>query len=645
MERKILTISPESSLTSSFPVFARFYNGERNLLAYTDGAVPFFLGLDSDRDDASIAELASSLSANRRVPRGFIFEEFTVYKLADSGAQALSPGFEDFTVLCFQSAGYKVPQKDVAIIRNFTTKESFILIPKALVASGDITALVLPRRRTISGEVKQQLGFTGSQGFTANLSDLKADSLEELAIFAREGSTDYEITNSTDFLSIEREDAAENTLVAQQAAYLKRLQTGEAQSKTTLDSTATVSIGILGSSAYAGTKQYGQDHYYGALASINGGHSEEISSRGVYEVYEELTGGLMKKLIQGKHYWVDDSGELQIDGSTAAKSYEVFIAKDRTRRIASSFDFSTGNTYDLHEALYYSYIADWRVDKANSRIRIYRDGQLVKSNNASGSYTEHTFVAGAYEYIIEDYVLESLSEPEENTNTVAFHYDNEAVLSRTSLAFNKYQISTDPHLNSDGTSISPARTEQDTVLYTTNDGFLVHADEPRVTIGYTGSTATSFAINGITDPLTSLLPTVEDNYEDFQVDYTGSKTKVTDALHSDANVQDIEAQISQLKKNLGAILDNSDESFTGYTGSTSAGQFLFLALKGASGQSFDLVYRDGSDVVKKEYNCTFDSGGRYISVPFFSEAFNSGGKTSVSFEVTRGTVTDYRIFR
>jgi hypothetical protein len=647
MERRIITVaSPESSGSSSFPIYAKFYleNEERNALAYKDGSVPFLLSLDTNRDRPEIAQLAASLAGGTRVPRAYIFDSFTVYKLQDQGVQSLSPGFEDFTVLCFTSSGNKIPQKDLAIIRNFTTKESFVLIPETLAVSGSVTFLVLPRRRTISAQVKQPLTKSGD-AFTANLSDLEADSLDELAIFAMEGSTDYEITNSTDFVSLSRADAAINTLVAEQGGYFKRLQAGEAQSKTTLDSTATISIGILGSSAFAGTKQYNSDHYYGALTLINSSYSADISLRGIYELYEEIPGGLMKKLIQGKDFWIGSNGQLNVDGSTASKRYEAFVRKDRTRRIASSFDFSTGNSYDLHKALYYSYVADWKVDKANSRIRIYKDGLLVKTNDASGSYSEITFAAGTYEYVVEDYALTAVSTPTENTNTVTFHYSDSTVQSRVSQSFNKYQISTDPHLNTDGTSISPARTEQDIVLYTTNDGFLVHADEPRVTIGYTGSTATSFAINGITDPLTSLLPTVEGNYEDFQVGYTGSKTKVTFALHEDENVQDIEAQISQLKRNLGAILENSDESFTGYTGSTSAGQFLFLALKGTSGQSFDLVYREGSEIVKKEYNCTFDSNGRYLSVPFFSGAFNAGGSASVSFEVSRGSVSQYRIFR
>jgi hypothetical protein len=645
MERKIISISaPSDSGTSSFPIFARFFFEERNLLSYKDGAVPFFIGVDSASDDPSIAEVKSSLTAGRRVPKGYIFDKFSVYEIDDYSVQSLSPGFEDFTAMVFNSSGQKIAQKDVVTIKNFTIKKAFIIIPEAVLASGPVTVLLLPRRRTVASEVKQQLTQSGSN-FTANLQDLKADSLEDLAIFAREGSTDFEITNSTDFVSLSRSYAETNTLVAEQAGYFKKLQAGEAQSKTTLDSTATISIGITGSSAYAGTKQYGQDHYFGTLDSINS-NSSVISSRGIHEVYELLTGSAMKKLIQGKDFWIGSSGSLNISGSTSTKRYEVFLSKDRLRRISSSFDFSTGNLYDLHEALYYAYIKDWNVDKNNSRIRIYKDGLLVKSHDGSGSYEVDTFVAGTYEYIVEDYALASVETPISDTNDVDFHYNDATVQSRTSLAFNKYQISTDPHLTTDGTLISSAldRIEQDAVLYETNEGFRIDAEEPRVTIGYTGSTIASFSINGVTDPLTALLPTVEANYYDFQEEFESSKTKITKAIHDNTMVQSIETQISQLKRNLNSILENSSESFQSYSGSTSAGQFFFLVLKGTSGQTFDIAYRDGSTIVKKEYNCTFDSNGRYISIPFFFDTFGSA-ESSVSFEVTRGSVSQYRIFR
>jgi hypothetical protein len=649
MEKLIVTRTPESSGSSTFPTFARFYSQERNLLSYSDGAVPFFLNLDSSSiDDESILELSSSLFESRRVPRGFVFDKFYVYKLDDYGAQSLSPGREDFNVLCFvssgSSSGYKVPQKDVAIIRNFTTKESFVLVPKASISSGNITVLILPTRQFQSSEERVQLTKSGSV-FQGNLSSIKADSLDEIAVYAREGSTDFEITNSEDFVSLTRPEFPEidnsNTFVAQQGSYFKKLQNSESISKARLNTVATIDIGIAGSSAYASTKQHGTDHYYGTLSSLNSNQSSTIASRGIYELYEEHTNGLMKKLIQGKHYWVGSDGQLNIDGSTSTKRYEVFIKKERARKIVSSFDFSTGNSYDLHEALYYAYIKDWKVDKDNSRIRIYKDGLLVKSHNASGSYTEYTFTAGTYEYIVEDYSFdESVSTPTSDDNDVTFHYSIAGVQARTSLEFNKYQVSTDRHLTTDGTGMAD-RSEQDVFLYNTADGFLKHSDEPKVT-----NSAGSITVQGVADPYAtgSFLTGVRDNYQDFQDVFESGKTKVTKAIHDNTRVQQIEAGVSQLKKNLKAILDNSTLSLSSYSSQVSAGQFMFLLLKGTAGQKFDLAYKDGSTVVKKEHDCTFDSDGRYVSVPFFFDTFGNS-RSSVSFEVTRGSVAQYYIFR
>lgn len=627
MRRRIISsVSPESAGSTTFPSFARFYHGERNLLSYKDGAVPFFLKLDQFRDNSLIAQIAQNLADGRRVPKGFIFGNFNVYKLDDLGSQSLSPASEDFSVLLFEGTnGHKIPQKDVFVIKNFTTKQAFVMFPKSIADGVNVTALVIESRPVQSSEDKVQLTKSGSV-FEGNLSSIKADSLDQMSIYAREGSTDYEITNSEEFVSLARASFPEisdnNTFVARQADYFEKLQRSQAQSKATLNTVSTIATGLLGSSAYASSKQSGPDHYYGTLGTINSSYSSSISQRGILEVYELLGSGLMKKLIEGYHYWIGSNGQLNVNGATSLTKLEVFVRKQRSRKLVSSFDFSTGNSYDLHKALYYSYIKDWKVDKANSRIRIYKNGLLVKSHDASGSYTEYTFAQGTYEYIIEDYGLTTISTPSSDTNTVSFHYNNITVQSRTSLAFNKYQISTDPHLTTDGTLISADRSSQDVFLYDGDAGFRIDSSEPKLQVGYTGSTVTSYTVNELVDPYAGSFPGIVDTLETYQ-----DGTVILGYMGSSANVQAIESSIASLKRNFLAMVENSSITYSSGSSSTEIdSDFLFLVIKGiSSSNTFDIVYYNGSGgIIKKEYGCkcvdspiVSGSDTLYVSVPHF----------------------------
>jgi hypothetical protein len=217
-----------------------------------------------------------------------------------------------------------------------------------------------------------------------------------------------------------------------------------------------------------------------------------------------------------------------------------------------------------------------------------------------------------------------------------------------SIQIQKYQITTDPEFKTYG-GVRESNI-QEVYLYDKGQNFKLDDLEPYIEDESTFHSGTNerlttvLLVQSIEDPYPSLLPTVRDNYEDFQVVFENNKTKLTKTLHDNTYIQSIETQISQLKKNFNAILENSEITYSEYLSEVSAGQFMFLVLTGISGEHFTLAYKHESAIIKKEYNCTFDSNGRYISIPFFFKTFDNS-KATISFEILEGTVEEYHIYK
>jgi hypothetical protein len=167
----------------------------------------------------------------------------------------------------------------------------------------------------------------------------------------------------------------------------------------------------------------------------------------------------------------------------------------------------------------------------------------------------------------------------------------------------------------------------------------LHDDEPYITDSSAGGDV-DISVQGIAEFYSAHLNSIISNYTDFQ---TG---KVSTFLQ-DADVQSIEAQISQLKKNYRSIFLNSNPQYIQYNTASliDAGQFLFIVLQGTESDEFDIIYRDSTNrIIKKEYNCTV-TNGIYISIPFFFDTFGNI-EDNIKFEIKRNTSTiNYYIFR
>jgi hypothetical protein len=651
----ISQIDPENIETTSFPIFARFYfanNTGGNLFRYKDGAIPFFINFFQP-DNLDILKIREVKETGRRISKGHLFEKFYVYKISDFGSQSLSPTFDDIFVYVYDSEGRKIPQKDLILVRSYTLKEAYIMFPKELVGQTNTKSSIIiePRNIRVTGFNLQDFTTNSNGVLNIFLNDNLLNNVENMRIFVVEGSNIFELTLSDYFLTKVKEDFPSSddefkTFIQEQGSYFIQaeknfLNKDFATEKDKILPThrVTITTNLKSSSTLRIINTYGFNNYfYNTASSLSSNTSlrSAIREAGIHDIYREEN-KKSTKLIKGYDYYINSNNEIIFTSRASvlpSTRLEVYIKKDSDRRLRVLFETASTGTiaFNPKKSLYDNHIANWDIDISNSVVSVFESGRLIGNKNFTSFLNSRT-----YEYIIEDksFISNSTNPSTLTANSgITFLFDNSLLNER---GFNKYQPSTDPYLNTNGGNFQS--NSQEFFLYDTSLNFKIDSLE-----GYVTNTAGQLKIQNIVDPYTSLFPTVRDNYEDFQSIFESGKTKLTKTLHDNVKVQAIESQISTLKKNFKAMFLNSNATFSNYSGNVNAGQFMFLVLKGTSGNSFNLVYKDGSTIIKKEYNCTLDSDGRYISVPFFFNTFGNT-KSTINFEIENGSISQYYIYR
>jgi hypothetical protein len=625
MKRIILKqVSPETSSSSSFPVFVRFYNSERNLLAYKDGAVPFFLKTYEFPNNEFITQVNSNFIENRRVSRDFLFNNFYVYRITNFGNQALSPFFEDFFPLPFNQLGYKIAQRDVMIIKNYTSKEAFILVPKTRVTlEGQLSP---DFRLNIVLEFKDQINTAENKItidrennlFRFNLKGTGINSIDDINIYAN----GQQLRNSEYFISFIREsfpsNNEDNTYIAKQENYFQDLITNSSQDKILADIDITLNENLKTNSIQISSKQHDADYYYRNYETLQSPNFGAIFCRCfVGDVFRQGANGFMTQLIPGIDFYIDNTvvgvGRIIILGATSNDIFEVFIEKNRKQKLIIPFQTTSSytNGFSIKSALYHNNIANWDVDLNNTNITIFEDG-LLKGFSFIGqtSYSEYSFVANKrYSYKLDDISF--------TTNSTSFPSVNSNVTYLTSgQAFDTFNINTivsDPFLNTFGESkpLGIDYSVQEAFLYYQNLNFKTDILEPRILQNNT-SGATKYTINDVADPyLETAFEDIKDDLLDVQ------ESDLSNLLRENTKVQQIENSVMLLKKNFKNIYNNSTLTLNNLQNNTkiTSPDFLFLVIKDKSGK-FDITYYLDNVIVKKEYSCEI-TDSVYISVPYF----------------------------
>lgn len=663
--RVVLTRSPENSSTK-LPIFIRLYSprGGARLLEYTEGAVPFFAKWFQDSDSTlygANATLFAALSTQRRkVDRGYITQSFWVYNVSDYGSQSLSPGLSDFLPLCFDSTGRKIPQYRTSIVKNYTSKETFILIPKEGEVSEPQIKVIIEFRDLSKGA--QEFVLTRSQGgtFQVNLSTSGVNSIEDLAFFAKEGDTYLEIP-ATEYGAQVTPPANGYTgsLVAEQSGYFEKLLTGSAPNKVYHNVTLSLSDNLRDvNTIYCRSRKNSADYYYLSGTSLL--TLPVIGGTQSIDIYEENEGtGLLSRLVPGVDFYVGSDGLIKLQGS-AAQMYEVFPRPENLREISLPFTAYVGsmNAFNDKEALYHRYFPDWDYTSADKIM--FKGGLLQGYVGSSASGYSGSMAAGDYEYLLYNIVhSQNGSAPASDTNTVAFT-NSEA----TFYPFTKYQSPMDPlAINYDQVQTSGASNrEVEFYIQDKSEGFRLYtgssAREPYVQ--YVGSNS---KILELTDPYPALLQGAisyvgsrgVQGYTGHQ-GYTGSQgvqSELVNRIRGSAP-QAIETNIQKAKRNIKAMAKNS--GLAGYSSVTSSAvaerNFMFLVVKGTynagDNPKFNISYRSAGSVIKKEYACELDSEGYYVSLPFFLDELGGSTVSIDSFEIEKfnsAHALTYRVFK
>jgi hypothetical protein len=640
MKNKLITlqVSPENSASKLPNTIRLSINKTGDMLNYKQGAIPF-LYTQYPKSDGNLQEdfsdIFNLIVTNKDVlSKTYILENFWVYNIGDYGSQALSAGFDDFLPICFDNSGFKIPLTKIATIKNYTSKEVYILISKSNFNSQQITIIIEPRR---INSFEKEITITrqnSNQNFILNLKNAEISELSEIDFFINGKKINnseifFSISNVSDFTKI-----AGSEFVSKQENYFSG--TGI---KNFHDVTITLSDNFRNINTITAKSRKNYPSYiYNRLAQIQ---LVNLPERTDYvDVYKQVSDYTMKKLIPGVEFYISEN-KLFINQNTNNDFYEVIINQRGVRFL--SIPFTGYTSFNLQQAMYYNNISNWNIDDVNSSILLFGNGLFIKKGyTADHSYTYNSSII--YEYVITDITLKSIS--------INQSYTNYNLLGSVNLFnnFNEYQIQTDPMFNTYGEIKTIDNSLQEVFLYNKDAGFKVESLEPFYNVNNGKIT-----IQGFSDPFPALLTTQDtgiiDNYTDFQENFGSGKTKIATLLHSSTPVQSIETNILQLKKNYLAIANNSAITYTAYTTQITSGEFLFAIFNGVTGTTFNIIYRNSSTnaIIKKEYNCkiNLNNGGKYISIPFFFNTFSGTGITNVTIqlEYISGSLLSYYLFR
>jgi len=644
----ILRNITNENLTTTLPASIRLYNNEGNMLELKEGAIPFFLKLYETSTGSVLADFVNIktqiIENNRRLSKEYFRNNFWIYKIADYGNQSLSYGLQDFLPKLFdESTGKKIKQYNFAMIKNYVSKEIFILIPKTL-GEFTLTIIIEPKssiKKLIQSTDQNQITLT--RPFTLNLktSDVNINDLNEIDIYVIDGTTEYRLTNSDYFFSITKDEfpsGVDPIFVAQQQTFFTGITKRDVEKQSNIiinkeiqDINITLNDNLNSiNSIILKSRQNNPDFIYTNIDNITnrqlittGYTFEKVEDA---EIYKE-SNGYLTKLIPGIDYYINTSKKIVLPTeTTSVNKYEIFFKSGNSKKITKAFTRTTD--YDVINSIYFSNIKDWNIDLANSTVTIFENGVFFNKGNLISGFNYDN----RYEIVVEDIVLGTVTTPTANTSK-----QYEITNTNTFNNFNKYQAVMDPNFVSYGESGTLSNI-QEVFLYDTSLNMLLDLDEPTITINKNDEGITNYLIQNLEDPYPSLLTPLITNYTEYQS--TNPLINKLKLKLNNESIQNIETDINTIKTNLLKTIANSTLSYLDYSsnvytvanggiGRTQAkyitkSNFMFLLVKKINAtKPINITYFTNindiyNSTIKKEYECEFIHD-LYISIPICSE--------------------------
>jgi len=680
---KIDSILPDTFETTKLPNSIRLYptptSTEGELLKLTDGAVPFFINFDQDSDVQNEAETDSFEyirlileGRKRRLSKEYLVDNFWIYNITDYGHQSLSPGFDDFIAIIYDINGYKIPQRFTAYIRNYTTKELFILIRKDINTLSPVgTISILPNDKIGHDDELIELNYEEGNGvYSVNMSTANINSIDDITIyFFGKDNYPHKLQKSDYFLTLqtlEMENNTQSTYVSKQENYFNNLFAGNTHDKdylnisvkinTILDDTLIGPITPGFKKVFIKIDGRGIKFYRNTYAELKG-YSFPITEK--VDIYTTHSLYKMKRMIPGIDYYTSN-GVLTIVGAANTTIFEVYVRNNNDR--ALSIPFTGVSEFDLVKWLYNLNITDWNIDIVNSKVELYEDGVLIDIDFEINS-------SKRYEYFIYDIVLDDEIEQPENIleDTI-----NATIINSTNTfdSFNSvptgtlnYTIFTDPYLNTYGETSVYAISElpEEIFLLDRSLNFKIGDFNPgdganiAKWIREPSILAETRTFNGsprvrhtLIDRDTSLMDTVINNFIS-EYNYYVFKDGVAPSADNELAGRSLyrtlnQSKLATIESNIATFKNNWKELITNYGDITSSmttttglieniGNFWMLVIKPSETNSpFNIeYYGPNGQLKKKEYSCVA-TDGYYYSMPFFLDAFGDPGEYNENIE-------------
>jgi hypothetical protein len=659
--------------SSKLPNVLRLYPSvnERELLLLKDkdGAFPFFIKLFNNTLTGSPNSGFNNFSdilnnKKRRVSKEYIEENFWVYNIpTDYGHQSLSPGFDDFIPVCYDNDGYKIPQHFIAYITNYTSKETFVIIPKNGSTVGIIKRIdILPSIYTdIDTDTYIPLIKNNDNDiYTVNMNSAEINSIDDVSVYFSIGSsnTKYQLQKSDYFINIFTYDdvnpplsiSESSTYVARQSSYTKLYgQINNNNNELIIPPYLDISnenkkylnINIQVNSITDHTNSNNEPinlflkNNKSGFELIRDEYQEiqKLSSLPLtenIEVYSPLPNDStkMRRLIQGVDFYILDKKIFITPEPDPSVIFEVYVRSQQDRVL--SLSFTNTNSFDIKQWLYNANITNWNIDINNSKIDLYENGILIPTSN-SGLNTSRK-----YEFVIYDIKLGSATPLPIEYET---GYMSSISIPHTNRFSNfidyNYSIFTDPYLNTYGETEDVTPENHEAFLYNKSLNIKLEALEPYVEVqggkhALVGRQAAS--MNGI-------IASFVTDYNKYIIqpdNIIGENTLLT--LLNNVKVTKIENSIATVKDNwkesllnygdIDLINDSKMRLTDGIINDVN--NFWVLIIKPADTiKPFNIEYYDSNQLLKVEYSCVA-TDGFYYSMPFFLNPLSNSAITKIT---------------
>lgn len=361
-----------------------------------------------------------------RITNTLLFNKFYIYKINDYGSQSLSRGILDFTVYCYTSTE-KILQKDIVIVRNFTSKVAYILLDKTTHNEADVASIdVYVELKRYFEKINYgsndstlvQMTLDSETGrYSCNIasliSNMNEKSIKDLSLYIKSGNNYHKVLNNINLYNPKvSNNGTEIKVDSDQINYFSyiynilypnpdiKIKTVE-KIELSIDNIFEKEVEI----------------YLGRADTLSYLNSEDVKNIKIYNFTSDKEFKLVG-LVNGKNKIITpkpeniEYTENIISGFTGIEVLEI-IPNNNYRRIFR-LDFTGATAINIHKELKDRNIYKYNLDLSRTYIEVYKDGLRIEPDITDGRIVNLEANSYYLIYIMDD---ESITTTEDTTDT------------------------------------------------------------------------------------------------------------------------------------------------------------------------------------------------------------------------------------